>query len=147
VLSPLPDSIVRAVVSAYLRRDAVIEGLSYLDHYDAYYYNLHGRFRPLPVYRVDLAGGDGAPSPLYIDAERGELVGRVDGDYRTFRWCGSALHTLDFPLLFFHPTMWHVVLVGLALLGAALSGSGVWLGFTHLLRLAAAPHQSVRDSA
>jgi uncharacterized iron-regulated membrane protein len=135
ILSPLPDSIVRSIVRAYLGRDDIIRRISYLDHYDAYYYDLHGRLRPLPVYRIDLASGNRAPSPLYVDADRGELVGRVDGDYRTFRWYGSALHTMDFPVLFFHPTLWHVVLVGLALLGAILSGTGVWLGFTYLLRL------------
>jgi len=106
-----------------------------LTSYDAYYYDLHDRLRPLPVYRVDLADPKSLPSPLYIDALRGELVGRVNNQYRVFRWYGSALHTMDFPLLFFHQTVWHVVLVGLALLGALLSGSGLWLGFLHLGRL------------
>lgn len=136
VLSPLPDSLVRAVVQAYFGRVPGIRAVSFLDHYDAYYYNLHGRLRPLPVYRVDLIDGDTLPSPLYIDALRGELTGRVDGKFRTFRWFGSALHTMDFPALFFHPIAWHLVLVGLALLGALLSGSGLWLGLTYLRRLA-----------
>jgi uncharacterized iron-regulated membrane protein len=136
ILSPLPDSLVRAVVRAYAGPNAVVRAIAYLDHYDAYYYDLHHRLRPLPVYRVDLDATGGVPSPLYIDALRGELVGRVDGKYRAFRWYGSALHTMDFPVLFFHPTLWHIVLVGLALLGALLSGSGLWLGFMHLQRLA-----------
>jgi len=135
ILSPLSDSLVRAVVRAYLGPGAVVRTIAYVDHYDAYYYDLHDRLRPLPVYRVDLADPKSLPSPLYIDALRGELVGRVNNQYRVFRWYGSALHTMDFPLLFFHQTVWHVVLVGLALLGALLSGSGLWWGFLHLGRL------------
>jgi hypothetical protein len=134
ILSPLSDSLVRAVVRTYVGAGATVQSIAYADHYDAYYYDLHGRLRPLPVYRVDLADPRDLPSPLYIDALRGELVGRVNRDYRAFRWYGSAIHTMDFPLLFFHQTLWHVVLIGLALLGTLLSASGLWLGFLYLGR-------------
>ena len=132
-LSPLTDSLVRAVVQRYLGANPHIARVDFLDHYDPYYFQLHERYRPLPVFRVAVNDPD-ISSPLYIDAERGDLVGRVTGSYRTFRWFGSAVHTFDFPALLFNPPVWDSVVVGLALLGALLSGSGLWLGARYLVR-------------
>jgi len=132
-LSPLTDSLVRAVVRRYLGANPHIARVDFLDHYDPYYFQLHERYRPLPVFRVAVNNPD-ISSPLYIDAERGDLVGRVSGSYRTFRWFGSAIHTFDFPALLFNPPVWDSVVVGLALLGALLSGSGLWLGARYLVR-------------
>lgn len=141
VLSPISDSLVRAIVAHYLGRDPRIKQITYLDHHDAYYrgspygrgYSFDGHRLPLPVYRVDLTS-TALPSPLYIDAIRGRLTARVDGNYRVFRWLGSAIHNFDYPSLLERPRLWDLVVVIPALLGVLLSGSGLWLGFRHLIR-------------
>jgi hypothetical protein len=141
VLSPISDSLVRVIVAHYLGASAVIRRVTYLDHHDAYYrgnpygrgYSFDGHRLPLPVYRVDLVT-TALPSPLYIDVFRGHLTARVDGSFRVFRWLGSAIHNFDFPALLERPRLWDLVVVIPALLGVLLSGSGLWLGFSHVIR-------------
>lgn len=141
VLSPISDSLVRVIVAHYLGAGAVISRVTYLDHHDGYYrgnpygrgYSFDGHRLPLPVYRVDLAT-TALPSPLYIDVFRGRLTARVDGSFRVFRWLGSAIHNFDFPVLLERPRLWDLVVVIPALLGVLLSGSGLWLGFSHVIR-------------
>lgn len=132
ILTPLPDSIVRAVVARYVGHEPAIERIRFLQKQDAYYYGLHERRRPLPVYRVDLAAIEPAPSPIYVGADEGELLGRVTADYGTFRWLGSAIHTFSFPALLERPRLWDLAVVVPALMGVFLSGTGLWLGALHL---------------
>ena len=146
VLSPVSDSLVRAIVDRYLGSRAPVRRITYLSGYDEYYhatldgrgYSFDGNLRPLPVYRVDLEGGTD-PSPLYIRADRGELVGRVGADYRAFRWLGSGVHDLNFPALFQRrPRLWNVAIVVPVLMGMLASATGVWLGATYAARAARA---------
>jgi hypothetical protein len=139
VLSPIRDSLVRAIVDRYLARPARIQRITYLTRYDEYYHATHdgrgysfdGNPRPLPVYRVDLEPGS-QPSPLYIRADRGEVVGRVDAGYRAFRWLGSGI---NFPVLFGRrPRLWSIAIVVPVLIGIFASGTGVWLGMSYAAR-------------
>lgn len=142
VLSPISDSLVRVLVGRYVGADSAINRLTFLTRYDEYYHATHddrgysfdGYLRPLPVYRIDLRDGD-EPSPLYIRADRGQLVGRVGTDYRAFRWLGSAVHDLNFPPLFTRrPRLWNLAILVPALCGLLASSSGVWLGGTYVAR-------------
>lgn len=140
-LSPISDSLVRVLVGRYIGADSAIGRVTYLRSYDEYYHATHddrgysfdGYLRPLPVYRVDLR--DGEPSPLYVRADRGQLVGRVGADYRAFRWLGSAVHDFDVPPLYKRrPRLWSLAIVVPVLCGMLASGSGVWLGATYVAR-------------
>jgi hypothetical protein len=142
ILSPISDSLVRAIVDRYLGRATHVRRITYLHRYDEYYHATHdgreysfdGNLRPLPVYRVDLEHGD-EPSPLYIRGDRGELVGRVDAGYRAFRWLGSGVHDLDFPVLFQRrPRLWSMAIVLPVLIGILSSATGVWLGASYAAR-------------
>jgi PepSY-associated TM region len=140
LLSPVSDSLVRAIVGRYVGSVSAIHRVTYLNSYDEYYHATHddrgysfdGYLRPLPVYRVDLRDGN-EPSPLYIRSDRGQLISRVGADYRAFRWLGSAVHNLNFPALFARrPGLWSAAIVLPALCGLLASASGVWLGATYV---------------
>lgn len=133
VLSPLPEAAAVRIVERYVGASVDVRSVRLLESQDEYYFGLHGRRRPLPVHRVDLAT-DGLPSPLYVHAETGALVGRVTSEYRFFRWLGSAVHTFSFPALLRRPALWDVAVVVPALLGVLLAGSGLWLGVRRLFR-------------
>ncbi len=135
VLSPLPDALVRGVAARFLGRVPNVSRITLMDRYDGYYYGSEPHAPRLPVYRVDLADPD-APSPLYIDAESGELVSRVDRAYRVFRWVGQGVHTFDFPPLLDHPRLRDLAVLLPALGGTLLSLTGLWLGAEYLVRLA-----------
>lgn len=64
------------------------------------------------------------------------FCGRVDRAYRVFRWVGQGVHTFDFPPLAEHPALRDLAVLLPALLGTALSVTGLWLGATYLLRAA-----------
>ena len=141
-LSPVGDSLLRAIVDRYLGTPARIRRITQLRGYDEYYhashddrgYSFDGNPRPLPVYRVDLEDGD-EPSPLYVRADRGDVVGRVDADYRWFRWLGSGIHDLNFPVLFQRrPRLWSWVILSPVLIGLLASAIGLWLGATYAAR-------------
>jgi hypothetical protein len=135
VSSPVPDSLIREVVARFLGHAPEIRSVALLRRYDAYYYGAMPGAPRLPVYRVDLARSDD-PSPVYVDAASGELVGRVDRAYRVFRWVGQGVHTLDFPPLQDHPRWRDLAVLLPALCGTLLSLTGLWLGVDYLMRLA-----------
>ena len=150
VISPVSDSTVRAIVHRYLGRPAPIRQITSVTGYDEYWhamrdgrgYSFDGNPRPLPVYRVDLADG-GEPSPIYIRADRGDVVGRVDAGYRAFRWLGSGIHDLDFPVLFGRrPRLWNIAILAPVLIGIFASATGVWLGMSYAVRTLSATLES-----
>lgn len=75
------------------------------------------------------------PSPLYVRADRGEVIGRVWADYRAFRWLGSGVHDLDFPVLFQRrPRLWSWAIQLPVVIGLLASASGLWLGISYVAR-------------
>jgi hypothetical protein len=104
---------------------AVVES-TWLDHYDAYYYDRDGG-RPLPVLRVKF--DDAVNTWLYADPRSGQLVAKEERLSRLERWLYRGLHSLDFPALFFARPAWDLIVITLSLGGIAVSGTAIVLGW------------------
>jgi hypothetical protein len=130
---PDPDALKAA--AARLLPDAVLR-VDVLTAYDMYYYSRDahtmtgGSDKPLPVWRVVF--GDAHATWVHIDPETGAVLGRTDSTRRLSRWLFAMLHSWDWlPLLEQRP-LWDVVLILLSLGGAALSLTGVVIGWRRL---------------
>jgi len=117
--------------AAKLLPDAHLVIRQTLGEYDAYWYAHHGD-RELPVLRARF--DDAAQSWFHISPITGDILGRVDGSRRAYRWLFNALHSLDLPLLLMVRPAWDIVVVLLSMLGAIVSVSGVVIGWRYLRR-------------
>lgn len=117
--------------AARLLPDARLVNRQTLREYDAYWY-AHHQDRELPVLRARF--DDSEQSWFHISPVTGDVLGRVDGGRRAYRWLFNALHSLDLPLLLMVRPAWDVVVVLLSMLGAIVSVSGVVIGWRYLRR-------------
>lgn len=106
--------------AAVAMNGAVIEGMSWLDDYDAYYYD-RARHLSLPVLRVRY--GDPQHTWLYFDPRHGAIARKEERLTRLNRWLYHGLHSLDFPFLYYRRPLWDIVVIGLSLGGIALSAT------------------------
>jgi uncharacterized iron-regulated membrane protein len=97
---------------------------------DAYYYGHHNKVT-FPVWRTIYRDAD--ETRLYFDPATGELMGKIDGPSRAFRWLHSGLHRLDFGPLNKRP-LWDIVTLPLMIGVSALCLIGLWLGVRRLRR-------------
>jgi hypothetical protein len=95
-----------------------IEGMTWLDRYDSYYYDRRGRLS-LPVLRVRYA--DPRQTWLYFDPRRGTIARKEERLTRLNRWLYRGLHSLDFPFLYYRRPLWDIVVIGLSIGGLVLS--------------------------
>ena len=130
-----PEALRSAV--ARLLPDAV-ERIDVLNAYDLYYFAraphtmTGGGDKPLPVWRVVFA--DRHATWAHLDPHTGAVLDRTDCSRRTSRWLFGMLHSWDWlPLLERRP-LWDIVLIILSLGGAALSLTGVVIGWRRLGR-------------
>ena len=107
-----------------------------LTAYDLHYYDrathtmTGGGDKPLPALRVVF--DDPQATWVHIDPHTGAVLGRTDSHRRTSRWLFGMLHSWDWlPLLERRP-LWDVVLIVLSLGGAAMSVTGVVIGWRRL---------------
>jgi hypothetical protein len=113
-----PDLMVGA---ANIAMDGVpIEGVSWLDDYDAYYYD-RARALSLPVLRVRYA--DPQQTWLYFDPKRGTIARKEERLTRVNRWLYHGLHSLDFPFLYYKRPLWDIVVIVLSIGGIVLSAT------------------------
>ena len=113
-----PDLIVGA---ANIAMDGVpIEGVSWLDDYDAYYYD-RDRALSLPVLRVRYA--DPQQTWLYFDPKRGAIARKEERLTRLNRWLYHGFHSLDFPFLYYRRPLWDIVVIVLSIGGIVLSAT------------------------
>ncbi len=109
-----------------------------LQAYDTHYYarDAHtmtgGNDKPLPVWRVVFA--DAHATWVHVDPQTGAVVGRSDSGRRASRWLFAMLHSWDWLPLISRRPLWDAVLVFLSLGGAALSVTGVVIGWRRLGR-------------
>jgi uncharacterized iron-regulated membrane protein len=115
--------------AAKLLPDAHLMDWQVLDQYDAYWY-AHHHERELPVLRAGF--DDEGTTWFHISPHTGDVLGRVDGSRRTYRWLFNALHSLDFQLLLKYRPAWDIVVVVLSILGTIVSVSGVVVGWRRL---------------
>jgi len=118
--------------------DAPLARLETLQAYDLYYYDraehtmTGGSEKPLPVLRAVF--GDAHGTWVHIDPATGAVLGRLDSHRRASRWLFGLLHSWDWlPLLQRRPA-WDALLIALSLGGAALSLTGVVIGWRRLAR-------------
>jgi hypothetical protein len=95
-----------------------VEGVSWLDRYDAYYYDRAGQLS-LPVLRVRYA--DPQATWLYFDPKRGAIARKEERLTRVNRWLYHGLHSLDFPFLYYQRPLWDAVVIVLSIGGIVLS--------------------------
>jgi PepSY-associated TM region len=112
-----PDLMVGA---ASIAMDAPIEGVSWLDDYDAYYYD-RNRNLSLPVLRVRYA--DSQSTWLYFDPKRGTIARKEERLTRLNRWIYHGLHSFDFPFLYYKRPLWDIVVIVLSVGGIVLSAT------------------------
>jgi hypothetical protein len=67
-----------------------------------------------------------------IDGATGAVMERLDASRRAYRWAYTALHTLDFPILFAHPLLRSGLIVLLCAIGFVFSVTGAVIGWRRL---------------
>jgi hypothetical protein len=111
---------------------SVVEDTSWLQQYDAYYYDRNGEL-PLPVVRIRYR--DPAGTWLYVDPRRGEIVRKEEQLTRLNRWLYHGLHSFDFPFLYYRRPLWDIVVIGLSVGGLVSSVTALVPAFRRLRRL------------
>ncbi len=124
-----PDQIVGAANVAM--SGVAIDGLTWLDDYDAYYYDRQ-RELSLPVLRVRYA--DPQQTWLYFDPRRGTIVRKEERLTRLNRWLYHGLHSFDFPFLYYQRPLWDIVVVLLSVGGIVLSASTLSASWRRVIR-------------
>ena len=99
---------------------APIDGMTWLDQYDAYYYDRDGVLS-LPVLRVRYA--DSQRTWLYFDPRRGTIARKEEKLTRLNRWLYHGFHSFDFPFLYYKRPLWDIVVILLSIGGIVLSGT------------------------
>ena len=110
-----------------------IEGLHWMDEYDAYYYDRDRRLS-LPVLRVRYR--DPKRTWLYFDPRHGAIARKEERLSRVNRWLYHGFHSFDFPFLYDRRPLWDVVVIGLSLGGLLLSASTLTASWRRLRRAA-----------
>jgi hypothetical protein len=108
-----------------------IEGLRWMDEYDAYYYDRDRRLA-LPVLRVRY--GDRQRTWLYFDPRRGAIVRKEERLTRLNRWLYHGFHSFDFPWLYYRRPWWDVVMIGFSIGGLVLSATTLSASWRRLRR-------------
>jgi hypothetical protein len=111
-----PDLVVGA--AAVVMPGAPIDGVQWMEEYDAYYYD-RSRRRTLPVLRVRY--GDAARTWLYFDPRHGTIARKEERLSRLNRWLYHGFHSFDFPFLYYRRPLWDIVVIVLSLGGLLLS--------------------------
>ena len=106
--------------AAVVMPDVPIDGMQWMDDYDAYYYDRHHR-RSLPVLRVRYA--DPQHTWLYFDPRHGTIARKEERLSRINRWLCHGFHSFDFPFLYYRRPLWDVVVLLLSAGGLALSAT------------------------
>ena len=115
----LPPDLVVGAARAVMP-DTSIEGMQWMDAYDAYYYD-RSRRRSLPVLRVRY--GDPQETWLYFDPRHATIARKEERLSRINRWLYHGFHSFDFPFLYYRRPLWDVVVLVLSVGGLALAGT------------------------
>jgi hypothetical protein len=116
-----------------------VDGMTWLDHYDSYYYDRSARLS-LPVLRVRYA--DPQQTWLYFDPRRGAIARKEERLSRLNRWLYHGLHSLDFPFLYYRRPLWDVVVIALSIGGIVLSATTLSASWRRVRRNAIARWRS-----
>jgi hypothetical protein len=97
-----------------------IEGMTWLDQYDSYYYDRSRRLS-LPVLRARYA--DPQQTWLYFDPRHGVIARKEERLTRLNRWLYHGFYSLDFPFLYYRRPLWDIVVIALSVGGIVLSAT------------------------
>jgi hypothetical protein len=136
-----PDLVVGA--AAVMMPNARVEGMQWMEDYDAYYYD-RDRRRSLPVLRIRY--DDPQRTWLYVDPRRGTIARKEERLSRINRWLYHGFHSFDFPFLYYRRPLWDVVVIAFSAGGLLLSALTIATGWRRVRRnvrgLTAAPPSS-----
>lgn len=141
IVAHFDDNASRSALEAAMP-DVRIEEATWLQRYDAYYYDRGGAL-PLPVLRARYR--DEASTWLYLDPRRGEIVRKEERWSRVNRWLYHGLHSLDFPRFYTSRPLWDIVVIVLSLGGLASTATAVPAGWRRLRRHARRVSPAVRS--
>lgn len=122
-----PAPLAPTELAAAARRMGPVARQGLITAEDAYYYGHHEPV-DLPAWRVDMADG----VRFYLDPGSGQVIGRVDGAAKGYRWLFEAPHRLDFVPGFDRGPAWAAAVTGLLILAGTGVATGVWLGWRRL---------------
>lgn len=88
--------------------------------------------RDRPLYRFEL--GDDAGTEWYLSSSTGQLVQATTARERFWNWLGAVVHWLYPAVLRAHGPLWSQVVIWTSLLGAFLTGFGLFIGIKQLRR-------------
>jgi hypothetical protein len=108
-----------------------IDGMSWLDDYDAYYYD-RDHHLSLPVLRVRYH--DAQRTWLYFDPRHGAIARKEERLSRLNRWLYHGFHSFDFPFLYYRRPLWDLVVIALSLGGIFLSATTVGASWKRVRR-------------
>ncbi len=124
-----PDQLMAA--TSLVMPGVPIEGLHWMDDYDAYYYDRDRRRsasarsatadKSLPVLRVRYR--DPQRTWLYFDPRHGTIARKEERLTRLNRWLYHGFHSFDFPFLYYRRPLWDIVVIALSIGGLTLSAS------------------------
>ena len=126
-----PDLVIGA--ARVLMPDAHIEGMHWMDDYDAYYYD-RARRKSLPVLRVRY--DDPRRTWLYIDPRHGIIARKEERLSRINRWLYHGFHSFDFPFLYYRRPLWDIVVIVCMVGGLVLSATTIAAGWRRVRRQA-----------
>ena len=126
-----PDLVVGA--AGVVMPGVAIEGMHWMDDYDAYYYD-RTRRRSLPVLRVRY--GDPQRTWLYFDPRRGVIARKEEHLSRINRWLYHGFHSFDFPFLYYRRPLWDAVVLVLSAGGLALAATTLTASWRRVRRAA-----------
>jgi hypothetical protein len=99
---------------------------------DDYYYARHGRYRPLPAWRLKF--GDEEATWFYVDARTGAVTLKATAAARVLRWLYNGLHSLDFAFLLRAGAVWDALVILLCAGGAVFAATSVVVAWRRLRR-------------
>ncbi len=98
---------------------------------DTYYFTHHTEIAALPAYRLVL--DDQERTRYYLDVVSAELVKKVDGNSRGYRWLHEGLHRMDFTPTLRRRPLWDTLMLVLLAGVTAVTITGAWLGIRRML--------------
>jgi len=119
-----PATLSPQVLDAAGRRLGPVKHQGLIRQEDAYYFGHHEPVK-LPAWRVELADG----ARFYLDPASGQVLSRVDGAARGYRWLHEGLHRLDFIRGLDRGAGWAAVMTVLLAFAGFGVATGVWLGW------------------
>ena len=127
LLRPVPAEQLQHAIQA-MRPGAPLT-LELLTSEDHYHYS-HHRQAVLPVLRAHFGLAD--ETTFYIDPAQGDIAGHADSNSKWNRWLFNGLHQLDFAAVVRLRPIWDILVIGLCVIGAVSTLTGVVLGWRRL---------------